>query len=138
MRSILVALLFATPALMHQAKAESAYDTAGAFIELYGRGQNTLPRMYLRGVYDGFGMSNAMLSKSQEKKFYCLPESVGLIDPQLVAMMRGYLKKHPAGRPPSASNRAPIDSRRSLSVQLKPLCLGDRSRSSPQGIDDLR
>jgi hypothetical protein len=98
--ALLISLAWATTG----ARAEGGYNTTAAFIEEYGQGENILPRLYIRGVFDGIGMSNALESKLHGTPMYCQPDKFAMVDAQYVHMMKDFVNKTPnAAKFPPAS-----------------------------------
>src|SRR4051794_40572180 len=89
--SLLIALL-ATPA----SAENSGYENAQAFITEYKDGSNIYARLYIRGVSEGIGWYNTVVTvKLRGEPAYCPPDKLALVDAQHVSMMKAFLTKYP-------------------------------------------
>jgi hypothetical protein len=78
---------------------QNEFKTAGGFVDAYQKNNDILMRLYIRGIGDGIGVYNAMLADTDgDKRFYCPPKNVGIVDAQYVAIMSSFLTKYPNTR----------------------------------------
>ncbi|WMT71917.1 hypothetical protein [Bradyrhizobium sp. Ash2021] len=89
-----VALLLAAPTWAHAEANE--FKSAQDMVTRYQQGGDILLlRVYIKGITDGFSVSNASLASSSHQPLFCPPNTLGLVDAQYVAILDSFLKKTP-------------------------------------------
>ena len=92
-------LLFATTST-GLTDEQNEFKTAGGFVDAYQRNNDNLyMRLYIRGIGDGLGVYNAMMGDSDgDRRFFCPPDTMGIVDAQYVAIMSNFLTNYPKTR----------------------------------------
>ena len=78
---------------------QNEFKTAGDFVDAYHKNNELLLRLFVRGIGNGISAYNAMQDETDgNRKLYCPPEKVGIVDAQYVAIMSSFLTKYPKTR----------------------------------------
>lgn len=94
MRAWLIGAVLIGMAVPLPACAEDNLHSTANFLKHYAN-EEMWARMYIRGLGDGFSVSNATLGAAGVAPLYCPPEKVGIVDAQYVAIIKSFLAKYP-------------------------------------------